>query len=159
MMKLINSMEITKSQLKQIIKEELEKVLSERGFGEGEPAKDELSKKRKVYLEEDADHYSTEKLRNGLIRIRKKDSGLVGLYNRDGSHHSGDLRLSKDKVNKLVGVEEEIEEKKLTEPEKKEKEKIVKGMKKNKDDYEKRYPGRGEEVMYATATKMAKKRK
>ena len=152
-------MKITKSQLKQIIKEELEKVLSERGFGEGEPAKDELSKKREVYLEEDADNYSTEKLRNGLIRIRKKDSGLVGLYNRDGSYSSGDLRLSKDKVNKLVGVEEEIEEKKLTEPEKKEKEKIVKGMKKNKDDFEKRYPGRGEEVMYATATKMAKKRK
>ena len=152
-------MKVTKKQLEQIIKEEIEKVLSERGFGEGEPAKDELSKKREIYLEEDADNYSTEKLRNGLIRIRKKDSGLVGLYNRDGSYRSGDLRLSKDKVNKLVGVEEDIEEKKLTEPEKKEKEKIVKGMKKNKDDFEKRYPGRGEEVMYATATKMAKKRK
>ena len=32
-------------------------------------------------------------------------------------------------------------------------------MKDKKDDFEKRYPGRGEEVMYATATKMAKKRK
>ena len=32
-------------------------------------------------------------------------------------------------------------------------------MKDEKDDFEKRYPGRGEEVMYATATKMAKKRK
>ena len=30
-------------------------------------------------------------------------------------------------------------------------------MKSNKADFEKRYPGRGEEVMYATATKMAKK--
>jgi hypothetical protein len=36
-------------------------------------------------------------------------------------------------------------------------EKYVKGMKKVKGDFEKRYPGRGEEVMYATATKMAKK--
>tara|TARA_R110000824_G_scaffold57546_3_gene156429 strand:+ start:84 stop:527 length:444 start_codon:yes stop_codon:yes gene_type:complete len=147
-------MKLTKQQLKQIIKEELEKVLSERGFGEGEPAKDEFSKKREVYLEEDADDYSTEKLSNGLIRIRKKDSGLVGLYNQDGSYKSGDLRLSKDKVNKLVG----IKEKKLTKPEKKEKEKIVTGMKKNKGDFEERYPGRGEEVMYATATKMAKKK-
>ena len=147
-------MKLTKQQLKQIIKEELEKVLSERGFGEGEPAKDEFSKKREVYLEEDADDYSTEKLSNGLIRIRKKDSGLVGLYNQDGSYKSGDLRLSKDKVNKLVG----IKEKKLTKPEKKEKEKIVKGMKKDKGDFEERYPGRGEEVMYATATKMAKKK-
>jgi hypothetical protein len=30
-------------------------------------------------------------------------------------------------------------------------------MKSNKADFEKRYPGRGKEVMYATATKMAKK--
>ena len=147
-------MKITKQDLVELIKEELEKVLSERGFGEGEPAKDEFSKKREVYLEEDADDYSTEKLSNGLIRIRKKDSGLVGLYNQDGSYKSGDLRLSKDKVNKLVG----IKEKKLTKPEKKEKEKIVTGMKKNKGDFEERYPGRGEEVMYATATKMAKKK-
>jgi hypothetical protein len=99
-------MKLTKSQLKQIIKEELEKALSERGFGEGEPAKDELSKKREVYLED-----------------------------------------------------EDIEEKKLTKPEKRKKEKIVKGMKDKKDDFEKRYPGRGEEVMYATATKRAKERK
>ena len=144
-------MKITKSQLKQIIKEELEKVLSERGY----------QRRRNRGGEENPDKYSVEKLSpNKLIRIRKKDSDLVGLYNRDGSHHSGDLRgLSKDFVNKLVGMKEDIEEKKLTKPEKKEKEKIVKGMKKNKDDFEKRYPGRGEDVMYATATKMAKKRK
>ena len=145
-------MKITKSQIKQIIKEELEKVLSERGYQRRRPRDDE----------ENPDKYSVEKLSpNQLIRIRS-DSGLVGLYNRDGSHHSGDLRgLSKDFVNKLVGMlpKEDIEEKKLTKPEKKEKEKIVKGMKKNKDDFEKRYPGRGEDVMYATATKMAKKRK
>ena len=30
-------------------------------------------------------------------------------------------------------------------------------MKDKKADFEKRYPGRGKEVMYATATKMAKK--
>lgn len=36
-------------------------------------------------------------------------------------------------------------------------EKYAKGMKSVKKDFEKRYPGRGEEVMYATATKMAKK--
>ena len=44
-------MKLTKPQLKQIIKEEFQKALNERGFGEGEPAKDELSKKRVVYLE------------------------------------------------------------------------------------------------------------
>jgi hypothetical protein len=48
------------------------------------------------------------------------------------------------------------EEKDMTSPEKKERERIVKGMKKeNGKDFEKRYPGRGKEVMYATATKLA----
>jgi hypothetical protein len=50
-----------------------------------------------------------------------------------------------------------LDEKTLTDAETKEKERLVKSMKSNKADFEKRYPGRGEEVMYATATKMAKK--
>ena len=45
-------MKITKSKLIQIIKEEVQKSISERGFGEGEPAKDEISKKREIALEE-----------------------------------------------------------------------------------------------------------
>ena len=52
-----------------------------------------------------------------------------------------------------------LSEKKLTKPQTKKKEKFVKGMKSMKKDFEKRYPGRGEEVMYATATKLAKKKK
>jgi hypothetical protein len=55
--------------------------------------------------------------------------------------------------------EQELDEAKLTKPETKEKEKIVKGMKKSKKEFDKRYPGRGEEVMYATATKMAQEKK
>jgi hypothetical protein len=51
----------------------------------------------------------------------------------------------------------EIDEKTLTSAETKKKEEIVKSMKKKSGDFEKRYPGRGKEVMYATATKMAKK--
>ena len=51
----------------------------------------------------------------------------------------------------------QINEKTLTSAETKEKERIVKSMKKSAGDFEKRYPGRGKEVMYATATKMAKK--
>ena len=39
----------------------------------------------------------------------------------------------------------------------KKREEIVKSMKDKAGDFEKRYPGRGKEVMYATATKMAKK--
>ena len=50
-----------------------------------------------------------------------------------------------------------IDEKTLTAAETKEKERIVKSMKDKASDFEKRYPGRGKEVMYATATKMAKR--
>ena len=45
-------MKITKSKLKSIILEEVRNTLAERGFGEGEPAKDEISKKREIALEE-----------------------------------------------------------------------------------------------------------
>jgi len=93
----------TNEELKEMVKEELESLLSERGFGEGEPAKDELSKKRDVYLEEEKpDDYSVTKQSNGFIRIRKMDSGLVGLYNSDGSYRSGDLKLPREKVKKLT---------------------------------------------------------
>ena len=51
---------------------------------------------------------------------------------------------------------EPVEERTLTKSEEKKKEKIVKGMKKNKGDFEKRYGKDTKAVMYATATKMAK---
>jgi hypothetical protein len=51
----------------------------------------------------------------------------------------------------------QIDEKTLTKMEMKKREEIVKSMKDKEADFEKRYPGRGKEVMYATATKMAKR--
>jgi hypothetical protein len=51
----------------------------------------------------------------------------------------------------------QIDEKTLTKMETKKREEIVKSMKDKASDFEKRYPGRGKEVMYATATKMAKR--
>ena len=59
-------------------------------------------------------------------------------------------KMSKEEV-------EYIDEKTLTSAETKKKERLVKSMKKKAADFENRYPGRGKEVMYATATKMAKK--
>lgn len=50
-----------------------------------------------------------------------------------------------------------LDEKTLSSSEKKKREELVIKMKKNLNDFEKRYPGRGKDVMYATATKMAKK--
>lgn len=54
-------------------------------------------------------------------------------------------------------VRQAIKERTLSEPEKEKKEKYVKGMKKAKGEFKKRYGDKGEEVMHATATKMAKK--
>jgi hypothetical protein len=74
--------------------------------------------------------------------------------------------------NKLVGEAEEdritqlerriealeamLNERPLTKGEENKKEKYVKGMKKNKDDFKKRYGKDAEAVMYVTATKNAK---
>ena len=53
---------------------------------------------------------------------------------------------------------QELIEKTLTKPEKEKKEEIVKSMKKDKKGFEARYGDRAKEVMYATATKIAKKK-
>jgi hypothetical protein len=73
------------------------------------------------------------------------------------------LRLDEDtEFRVLAGLtpltESLIAEKKLTKAEKDKKEEVVKSMKKDKDGFEKRYGKRGEEVMHATATKVAKKK-
>jgi len=61
--------------------------------------------------------------------------------------------ISKEDIQEALS----IIERELSKGEEKEKERIVKGMKKNKDDFKKRYGDDAEAVMYATATKMAKK--
>jgi hypothetical protein len=55
-------------------------------------------------------------------------------------------------------AEAAIMEKKLTKAEKEKKEEVVKSMKKDKAGFKERYGKRGEEVMHATATKIAKKK-
>jgi len=53
---------------------------------------------------------------------------------------------------------QDLIEKTLTKPEKEKKEEIVKSMKKDKKGFQARYGDRAKEVMYATATKIAKKK-
>lgn len=69
----------TKQQLKQIIREELSRILK--------------------------DQYRTEVLPNGLLRVRDRRSGLVGLFNRDLTKHSGDLKIAKGKLKQILGRE------------------------------------------------------
>ena len=62
-----------------------------------------------------------------------------------------------DNVKSMLPANEEVvDERELTKGEEDRKEDIVKGMKKNKPDFKKRYGDEAEAVMYATATKMAK---
>lgn len=59
-------------------------------------------------------------------------------------------------VKNQRGFNEELEERVLTQGELDKREDLVKHMKANKADFKKRYGDRAKEVMYATATKMAK---
>ena len=59
-------------------------------------------------------------------------------------------------INQMKKKTQKMNERPLTKGEKNDKEKYVKGMKKSKGDFEKRYGKDAKAVMYATATKMAK---
>jgi hypothetical protein len=63
----------------------------------------------------------------------------------------------KKKYNKVSEETEQIDERELTKGESEKKEEYVKGMKKGLSGFKQRYGERAKSVMYATATKMAKK--
>lgn len=69
---------------------------------------------------------------------------------------ASEQEIKKAATAAATSMEESISERELTKGEEKKKEKYVKGMKKNKDDFQKRYGKDAKSVMYATATKMAK---
>ena len=68
--------------------------------------------------------------------------------------------LGKAEAEKILGVKlnmsEEVKEE-MTEAQKEKREEIVKELKKKTEDFKKKYGDRWEDVMYATATKMAMK--
>ena len=79
------------------------------------------------------------------------------------THPLKDKLVGEDEEDRITALERRIEaleamlsERELTKGEENKKEKYVKGMKKNKGDFEKRYGDDAKAVMYATATKMAK---
>jgi hypothetical protein len=69
---------------------------------------------------------------------------------------ASEQEIKKAATAAATSMEESISERSLTKGEEKEKERLVKGMKKNKDDFKKRYGKDADAVMYATATKNAK---
>ena len=143
-------MKISIKQLKQIIKEELEALMLEQ--------EQEIVQTTSAQLGQEADlllrHLSTYSQDPDVV----KALGTIGL--------PAALEIIRVKIAKGEKPEQpeekslsSIMEKELTEPEKKEKEKIVKGMKKDKKGFKKRYGDDAESVMYATATKIAKEKK
>jgi hypothetical protein len=83
-----------------------------------------------------------------------RDKGIKGL---DEAFEVEEIVEEVDQIEEQV--ENQIEERTLTEPEATEKEKIVKGMKKKLSSFKDRYGDRAKEVMYATATARAKEDK
>ena len=79
-----------------------------------------------------------------------KDRTAVLKAAQDAGHLKMDLRKQNEEV-------EELDERELTSGEAKEKERLVHGMKKSFKDFQGRYGDRAKSVMYATATKQAKK--
>ena len=90
----------------------------------------------------------------------KFHTDLDDLVHKTFGHSSDEEKSDKDRIAELEkrveALEAQLSERSLTKGEEKEKERLVKGMKKNKDDFKKRYGKDAEAVMYATATKRAK---
>ena len=172
-------MKLTKSQLKQIIKEELEEAYGgalgpfSKRYGDAH----EISPRRghPMYKTDDELREIGADIGNILELTEKVISNLSEMQVRYGemAHMGAYAKMAKTAAQKLsekyrdaldgahtqLSRPKQLGEKELTKPEKKEKERLVKGMKKDVSGFEERYPGRGEAVMYATATKQAKKRK
>jgi preprotein translocase subunit YajC len=86
---------------------------------------------------------------------RRRESGVGKAIDRLAKEETEIQVINADIAN---GVQfDNIEERSLSEPEMKKREEIVMSMKKKMPGFKERYGDRAKEVMYATATKMAKK--
>ena len=170
-------MKITKAKLKQIIKEELQVVLTneevEEMFGEEVRAEVEAMESKEITKETILEEIRSDpKLLDAIEKLTDSIGELDVSIDFLSAAFTGESGISIGAAQRQLGrayrpkvrpaaapMDEELDERKLTEPEKKEKEKVVKGMKKSKSDFKKRYGKDAESVMYATATKIAKEKK
>ena len=119
---------------------------------EAQKLRDKISTKYYYQAEKDAnrsnpaDSDGPDEEQRDRTRAANTDEGFASDAQRKAAFASG------YKPNK-----KKMKERSLTKGEEKEKERIVKGMKKAKGSFKDRYGDRGEAVMYATATKLAKK--
>lgn len=100
------------------------------------------------------DTFTDEQLMVARDRVMDKIATFESSREYDAVYESAEYHKDRAFLDVLVQA---LNERKLAPEEEDKREKYVKGMKKVKGDFKKRYGKRGEEVMYATATKMAKK--
>jgi len=109
-------------------------------------------------LEAMSNDHASSVMENMKGKLRKIKESSNGHFAEKNPQYMEALLVTQILENLLdERFQQQLMERKLKQAEMNKREKYVKGMKKVKGDFEKRYPGRGEEVMYATATKMAKK--
>lgn len=109
---------------------------------------------RKFGYKLNLDGFTDEQLMVVRDRVMEKIAKFESSREYDAIYESAEYQKDRAFLDVIVQA---LEERKLNPEEEGKREKYVKGMKKVKGDFKKRYGDRGEEVMYATATKMAKK--
>jgi hypothetical protein len=87
-------------------------------------------------------------------KLVDKIANFESSQNYDAVYENTEYRKDRAFLDVIVQA---LSERSLSPDEESKREKYVKGMKKVKGDFSKRYGKKGDEVMYATATKMAKK--
>ncbi len=125
------------------------------------PVKDEPMKKEEVEQIDEAlpDIYSIKNTKTGQIYhnskfpITQNTSVYKKIKAKGGEHIHATIHKNGKPIEEEV---EQVDERTLTKGETKEKERIVKGMKKSLKGFKARYGEKAKSVMYATATKAAK---
>ena len=148
-------MKITKTQLIDIIKEELNEYGISNFGGKAGQLGAVAGRKEPVY-EDDPDSEIKRKAFELFSELTLTTEVVRTLVDNIAIP---DLERLIDVIPKIDTAEQEdveVAERKLSKAKKKRKEKVVKGMKKSKKDFKKRYGDDAESVMYATATKIAK---
>jgi hypothetical protein len=148
-------MKITKTQLIDIIKEELNEYGISNFGGKAGQLGAVAGRKEPVY-DDDPDSEIKRKAFELFSELTLTTEVVRTLVDNIAIP---DLERLIDVIPKIDTAEQEdveVAERKLSKAEKKRKEKVVKGMKKSKKDFKKRYGDDAESVMYATATKIAK---
>lgn len=100
------------------------------------------------------DNFTLEQLQHARDRVVQKIAAFESSREFDAIYENSEYQKERMFLDIITTA---ISERSLSPGEEEKKEKYFKGMKKVKGDFKKRYGDKGEQVMHATATKMAKK--